>query len=486
MNTYLRHISERREKNLSICSEEAPKRVGQINRFSYYYAAIYRILRFLVDKNKKVLCLRSDLGQYLHCVEPSRGLGVEECSELAEQAARAHPEYEYRVAPFEEFNTDEKFDYILITNGINDFFDVQQTLNNLSSACHPKTRVVIICHNFIWQPLINIIQRLGLKKRQGEQNWLSFVHMRKFFTLTDYQVIREYRYLLLPVWIPLLSPLINNLIATLPLLEKLCFLQGVVVRPVFEQKNQVGDEKSISVIIPCKNERGNVQGAVERIPQMGRHTEIIFCDDKSTDGTAEEVARIQRLYPDKDIKLVEGPGICKAENVWTGFDRAAGNILIILDGDLTVPPEELPKFFNAMVEGKAEFANGTRMIYPMREQSMRLLNIFGNKFFSLLFSHILRSDVSDTLCGTKAIWREDYERMKEFRGSWGVDDRWGDYELIFGAARLNLKMTELPVHYLERAYGDTKMTNRLNNAWRMFRVAMAAYLRLRGLPPEVN
>lgn len=482
MNPYDKYLAERRQNYKEICAGEAPKRAKQIRRYKYYYSAISRILNFLVEKNKKVLCIRSDLGQFLDCVKPSRGLGIEECQELVDLARQEHPEYEYKLSQFEEIGLDEKFDYILIINGINDFFDVQRTLENLKEACSEDTRVIVICYNFLWQPLIKIMEGLGLKKRQGAQNWLSFEHMRKFFSITDYDVIREYRYLLFPIGIPLISNILNNYIATLPLIEKLCFLHAVVARPRLS-KTRVADKISISVIVPCKNERGNVKGAVERIPQMGRHTEIIFCDDKSTDGTREEVQRMQQLYPEKDIKLVDGPGICKAENVWTGFDHASGDILIILDGDLAVPPEELPKFIDALVQGKAELGNGTRMIYPMHEQSMRLFNIFGNKFFSLLFSHILRSNISDTLCGTKALWRADYERMKKFRGSWGVNDRWGDYELIFGAARLNLAMMDIPVHYMEREYGKTKMTNRLNNAWRMFRVAMAAYLRLKGLPP---
>jgi glycosyltransferase involved in cell wall biosynthesis len=231
---------------------------------------------------------------------------------------------------------------------------------------------------------------------------------------------------------------------------------------------------SVSIVIPCRNEEGNIQAAVERIPEFGGHIEIIFCDDKSTDGTADKVREMQRKYPEKDIKLVDGPGICKADNVWTGFDAASCDILMILDADLTVIPEELPYFYEAIVKGRGEFINGSRLVYPMHDEAMRICNIIGNKFFSLLFTYILDTPIKDTLCGTKVVRRSDFVRIKAIRGCWGVKDRWGDYELIFGAARNHLKIIDLPVHYMERTYGETKMTNRFKNGMIMLRFSIAS------------
>ena len=238
-------------------------------------------------------------------------------------------------------------------------------------------------------------------------------------------------------------------------------------------------EYSVSIVIPCKNEAGNVEDAVRRIPKLGSHTEIIFGDDKSTDGTPDKVREMMAKYPDKDIRLVDSPGISKAENVWTCFDHAKGDILMILDADLTVVPEELPYFYEAISRRYGEFINGSRLVYPMHEEAMRLFNIVGNKFFSLAFSYILDTPIKDTLCGTKVMWREDFHKIKQLRGTWGIKDRWGDYELIFGAAKNHLKIVDLPVHYVERTYGETKMTNRIKNGMVMLRMCKAALLKIK-------
>jgi len=284
--------------------------------------------------------------------------------------------------------------------------------------------------------------------------------------------------LLFPKWIPLLSWLMNEFFARLPGLRRLCMIQVMVARPVKAEK-QLKDI-SVSVIVPCRNEEGNVALAVERIPEMGKQTEIIFCDDKSTDGTVGEVQRMKSLYPEKTIRLVNGPGICKAENVWAGFRAAEGEVLLILDADLSVMPEELPIFFEALVKGRGEFVNGSRLVYPMQEFAMKFANIIGNKFFGLVFSFLLDQRIKDTLCGTKGVWRRDWPRIERNLGSWGIHDLWGDYELLFGASRLQLEIVEVPVHYQERLHGVTKMTRVFANGWRMLKICWQAWRRLEG------
>jgi glycosyltransferase involved in cell wall biosynthesis len=213
---------------------------------------------------------------------------------------------------------------------------------------------------------------------------------------------------------------------------------------------------------------------------MGKFTEIIFCDDKSTDGTADEVRRMQALYPQRNIRLLNGPGICKAENVWTGFRGSRGDVLMILDADLTVMPEELVFFYKALVEGKGEFINGSRLVYPVPEAAMKLANRVGNKVFGMIFSFLLDQPIRDTLCGTKVLWRHDWDRIERNLGAWGIKDLWGDYELLFGASKLHLEITEVPVHYQERIYGVTKMTRVFWNGVRMFRMCSGAWSRLHG------
>jgi len=252
-------------------------------------------------------------------------------------------------------------------------------------------------------------------------------------------------------------------------------MEVIVARPLPQPKRE--EEVTVSVIIPCRNERDNVQAAVERLPKMGKDTEIIFCDDHSTDGTAEEVQRMQGLYPERNIRLLTGPGICKSENVWTGFREAGGDVLMVLDGDLAVMPEELPEFFSAIVAGAGEFINGSRLVYPIQQGAMKFFNVMGNMVFGQLFSFLLDQRVKDTLCGTKVLWRKDWQRLERFLESWGIKDLWGDHELLLGASRLQLEIVELPVHYQERIHGVSKMTRVVANGLRMLRICWHAWLK---------
>jgi glycosyltransferase involved in cell wall biosynthesis len=295
--------------------------------------------------------------------------------------------------------------------------------------------------------------------------------------LSDFELLRVSRRIIMPFGIPLLSRLLNKFVAWMPGIDRLNLCHFIVARPS-AQPRPASDYK-VSVIIPCKDEKGNVRSAVERMPELGKETEIIFCDDKSTDGTADEVRLMQAEFPHKNIRLVDGPAISKSRNVWTGFRAATGDILMILDADLTVMPEELSRFVEAIVSGKGEFINGSRMVYPMQGQAMKFANMLGNKGFATLFSYLLGSTVRDTLCGTKVLWRKDWEKISLMIDTWGAEDRWGDYELLFGAAKLNLRIVDLPVHYQERTYGDTKMNRRFKNGLVMLRFCWAAFLKLK-------
>ena len=316
-----------------------------------------------------------------------------------------------------------------------------------------------------------------MKVPRTEQNWLSTADIRNLLKLAGFEVLETHRIVLLPKYLPLLSGFLNRFCARLPFLSKLCMTQVVVARMV--PPPVALEDLTVSVVIPCKNEKGNVEDAVRRIPSLAGRTEIIFCDDRSTDGTAQEVQRVQSCYPEKNIRIEYGPGVCKSRNVWTGFDAANGDVLLILDADLTTIPEELPYFIEVIVSGQAEFVNGSRLVYPVPKGAMNGANMLGNKFFSVAFTYLLGQRVKDTLCGTKVLWRSDWERIKPMLGSWGTEDRWGDYELLFGAAKLNLKILDLPVHYQERIYGSTKMIKVFRNGLVMLRMCWHGFLKLK-------
>src|SRR6266404_3165037 len=329
-------LEQRRERTRDQLAKIAARRESWINRNRYYYELLSRLLRFLVEPHKKVLSVRCGTGNLLAVVRPGAGKGVDICPEIVAMAQQRNPRFEFAVAfPDKEefqqaFERDERFDYILF-NDIGDTVDVLQALRNLKPLCQRHTRLLITTYNHLWEPLVTLAEWFGMKVPRTEQNWLSSADIRNLLKLAGFEALETHRIVLLPKYLPLLSGFLNRFCARLPFVSKLCMTQVVVARML--PPPVLPEELAVSVIIPCKNEKGNVEDAVRRIPRLAARTEIIFCDDQSTDGTAEEVQRVQSCYPEKDIRLEYGPGVCKSRNVWTGFDAANGDVLLILDAD---------------------------------------------------------------------------------------------------------------------------------------------------------
>jgi len=473
----LEALKSTRQARRELQDSIAPKRDRWIKRNRYYYDRIKRLLSFIIEPKKRVLEVRCQTGGLLAATDPSFGVGVEISPKMVDVARNDHPELNFVCADPEDLSIGGKFDYVIFSY-IFDTVDILAALNRIRAHCTQNTRLLIINYNHFWEPLLELASSLGLRSPYIEPNWVSSEDVNQFLALSGFTPLRTHQILLFPKYIPLVSAFLNEFVAKLPALRRLCMIQITVARPKPIAHDENGT--SVSVIVPCRNEKGNIQPAVERIPDMGKHTEIIFCDDKSTDGTADEVRRMQELYPERDIRLLDGPGICKAENVWTGFRGAKGDVLMILDADLTVMPEELPLFFKAIVENTGEFVNGSRLVYPVPKTAMKFFNQAGNRVFGVVFSFLLSQRFKDTLCGTKVLWRKDWLRIDPGLGGWGIRDLWGDYELIFGASKLHLEIVEMPVHYQERTYGVTKMTRVFSNGVRMLRICHSAWQRLHG------
>lgn len=474
-------LDARRKRAHQHLSGLAGRRENWIKQNAYYYGMLGHLLGFIIAPQKRVLSVRGNARQ-LADVKPSAGVLVEICEEIVTVARKEHPELTFRIAHpdtadfAEQFGNSEKFDYIIF-NCVDDTADIEAALKNLRHLSTPETRLIVVSYNPLWAPVFTLAEKLGLKLPELEQNWLSKIDIINFLETCGYECLKSYPSVFLPKYVPLLSGFLNGFCARLPGLNRLSMLQVYTARLVPEA---IDPEKlKVSVIIPCKDEQGNIASAVERMPKLGGRTEIIFCDDKSTDGTVEEIQRMQALHSGKDIRLVAGPGICKSQNVWAGFRAATGDVLMILDADLTTMPEELPSFLELLCSGRAEFVNGSRLVYAMPIGAMKGANMLGNKFFSLVFSYLLDQRVKDTLCGTKVLWRKDWQRLEPLLDSWGTQDRWGDYELLFGASKLNLRIRDLPVHYQERLYGSTKMTRVFKNGLIMLRMCFYGFLRLK-------
>ncbi len=468
------HLDELRD-NISRKNDDiTPKRIKWIKRNPYFYKQLHKTLSFVIPENSRVLNVRSSIGYILNKLKPSHGVGIDGSAKQVEQASKSHPHLKFECQNAEDVKVEGEFDFILISS-TEDIVDIKSMLESLKKNCHRRTRIVFTYYNYGWNWLVKLAEKLHLKLPQKVHNWVAPNDINNLLYLSGYEQVYQKKFILLPFNIPIISYLLNRFVARLPIFRHLCMMNITVARllPTAEAK------PSVSIVIPCRNEAGNIQAAVERIPQLADDQEIIFGDDKSTDGTPDLVLEMAAKYPEKNIRLVASPGINKANNVWTCFDAAEKDVLMILDADLTVIPEELPYFYEAISKGYGEFINGSRLLYPMHDEAMRFFNVLGNKFFSMFFSYILDTKIKDTLCGTKVLYRSDFAKVKALRDSWGVNDRWGDYELIFGAAKTNLKLIDLPVHYMERTYGETKMTGRIKNGLIMLRMSFAALLKIK-------
>ena len=443
----------------------------------YYHESLERILRFHISPGSKVIEIGCGTGDLLHSLSPDHGVGIDISPRMIGIARLKYPSLVFLEGDAEELPLSEPFDYVILSDAIGYLEDVQRAFEQIRKVCHESTRVIVTYYNYLWEPVLRAGERLGMKRPQPDQNWLAPPDIQNLLSLAGFQTIRVGYHLLFPLRIPLLSAFFNRILANLPLLRKLCLVQVVVARPA---PVTVPEESlSCSVIIPARNERGNIEGAVARTPRMGSRTELIFVEGNSSDGTAGEIERVIAAHPDREIRLLrQGDGVGKGDAVRKGFASATGDVLMILDADLTMPPEELPKFLRALASGRGEFINGSRLVYPMEKQAMRFLNTLGNKFFSLAFTWLLDQRFKDTLCGTKVLYRKDYERIAAGRSYFGDFDPFGDFDLIFGAAKLDLKIVEVPIRYRERVYGSTQIS-RFRHGWLLLQMCFFALRRIK-------
>ena len=349
------------------------------------------------------------------------------------------------------------YDYVILNGNLQYERDIQEFLESLHEVVTTKTRIIISYYSTLWKPIFILVTKLKIRKKTPEQNWISHEDINNLLLLAGFELIRRDSRVLFPIYIPFLSGFINRFIAPLPFFRLFTMINIVLARPLY--KNAFAQEPSVSIIIPARNEAGNIEKAINRIPKMGEHDEIIFVEGNSTDNTWGVIQQAKEKYGDKiNIKISQQSGRGKGDAVRKGFSLAQNEIFMILDADLTVPPEELPKFYKAITSNKGEFINGSRLIYPIENDAMRFFNILGNKFFAVAFSFILGQKFKDTLCGTKVLSRINYIKLVATRAYFGDFDPFGDFDLLFGASRMGLKIIEIPITYKERTYGKTNIS----------------------------
>lgn len=458
----------------------APERAKWLARASFFHAEDLRFLKFQIPQGSRVLELGCGNGHLLAALRPSVGVGVDFSAALIAEARGKYPHLTFMVGDIDDpqliNSLSGPFDAILVADTLGELDDCQRLFDSLHRLCTRETRLVVVYFSHVWYPALKLAELIRLRMPQPPQNVLAPADIRVLTGLADFETVKAEIRMLTPVSLFGLGRLINRFVAPFPLIRNLCLRHYSVSRSL----RRIDDVRSATIVIPVRNERGNIAAAVRRIPGFIDDLEIIFVEGHSTDGTWEEIQEVIAANPRCDIKAMRQPGDGKADAVFAGFDAARGDVLMILDGDLTVAPEQLPKFWEAIRAGKGELVNGSRLIYPMEEEAMRFLNLIANKLFAMIFTWLLSQRVTDTLCGTKALRRTDYARLKTTRSYFGQFDPFGDFDLVFGACKLGLKIIEIPVRYASRTYGETQIS-RFRHGTMLLRMVMFAFRRIKAI-----
>jgi SAM-dependent methyltransferase len=430
---------------------------------AYFHDYLARVLRARIPGGQRVLDVGCGAGDLLAALQPSRGVGVDLSGAVIAAARAAHP------APSLAFHQGDgadpafleglggPFDVVLLVNVVTTLADVQGAFEAVASVCHERTRLFVYSYSRLWQPALRAAEIAGLKPRPPAEAWLPPEEVRNMLELADYEVVRRDYQVVMPLYVPLLSDLVNRYLGHLPGVELLSLMYGLVARPS-PHRFPARPRPTVSVVIPCRNEAGHIEPLVQRLPDLAPGSEFLFVEGGSKDDTEEVIRKSIAAHPERDMRLLKQTGKGKGDAVRLGFAEAKGDVLAILDSDMGVAPEDLDRFVDALARGKGEFLNGSRLVYPMEGRAMRFLNLIANKLFALLFSWVLGQQVRDTLCGTKVLYRADYEQIAANRAYFGDFDPFGDFDLLFGAARLNLKIVDLPIRYHERKYGETNIS----------------------------
>jgi len=442
-----------------------------------YHRRLAAIYGFLVPPGQRVLEIGCAQGDLLAALRPSIGIGVDFSGEMLGRARGRHPHLEFIEADAHDLRMDQPFDTIILSDLINDLWDVQGVLETVARVAQPQTRIILNFYSRLWHLPLALGERLGLAAPKLEQNWLTSEDVTNLLNISGLEVIRTWPEILCPVPVPVLENLANRVLVKLWPFRAAALSNFVIARPR-PSTQPVSIGRTVSVIIPARNEAGNIESIFRRVPNLGLQTELVFVEGHSRDDTFATIEAAIAAHPERRCQLLRQTGEGKGDAVREGFAKARGDILMILDADLTVPPEDLGRFYAALVHGHGEFINGVRLVYPMEKQAMRLLNFLGNKFFSWAFTFLLGQPIKDTLCGTKVLWRSCYEQIAANRSHFGDFDPFGDFDLLFGAARLNQKVVDLPTRYRERQYGTTNI-HRWKHGLLLLRMVMFAASRIK-------
>lgn len=474
-------VSRSKEMIGDLYDNLAESRTDWIEKNKYYYQEHWTYMSFLIPAGKTIIELGCGTGELLSHLCPSWGVGIDLSPRTIEHARRKYPNLEFKFGDVEDphiiENMEAKFDAIVISDTVGMLEDCEETFRSLHCLCHEDTRIIISYYSRLWSPIFWVLEKFGMKRPSPRNNWLSAEDIAELLKLAGFDIVKKEWRILSPKRLFGLGRFINKYLPSVPGIRHLSLRNYVVARPMVKVPKE---GLSASIIIPARNERGNIRNALIRLPHFCEDLEIIFVEGHSSDNTLEEICTVIAENPSQDIKVLVQDGKGKGDAVRKGFNHARGDVLFILDADLTTPPESMPKFYRAICSGQGEFINGSRLVYPMEEEAMRFLNLIANHMFSVIFSWLLNQRITDTLCGTKVLLKRHYEEIARNRDYFGEFDPFGDFDLLFGASKQNLKFIEIPVRYESRRYGETQIS-RFRNGLSLLQMVVFAFRRLKAI-----
>jgi ubiquinone/menaquinone biosynthesis C-methylase UbiE len=434
-----------------------------------YHQYLSRIYKNIIPKGSRILEVGCGNGRLIASLEGSYSVGIDFSDKNITIAKETYPHCNFLKMDAHALSLPSNdFDFIILSDLLNDVWDVQKVLEEIRMYCKKETRVACNIYSHLWNIPLAVARFIGLVSPLLNQNWLTKNDLSNFSRISNFELINYWQEILIPF--PIFNTFFNRYLAKIFPFNHLALSNFFILKTT---NCPIHSIPSVSIIVPARNESGNIHELLMRLPSFPSELEIIFVEGGSTDDTYNTINEEIKSFPNLNCRLYKQMGKGKGDAVRLGFDKAKNSILMILDADMTVPPEDLLKFYNLISTGETEFVNGVRLIYPMEEQSMRFLNLLGNKFFSIAFTWLLGQPIRDTLCGTKVLKKSDYHRINSNQAYFGNFDPFGDFDLLFGAAKLNLKILEIPIRYRARKYGETNIS-RWSHGWLLLKMVVFA------------